>query len=249
MLGRLPFRPAQGTLRAPWDNRLSIGGAARGDVGGPCARHRLSRRRGHARSSLASVLALRAGREERAPGRSDRGPGLRKLASRSDRRRKLRQLSMRLLLSLAAGHGGADGRATATTRFRAGPVDRALPAARDGARGSTPREPLRAVHRARGRCRGRYSLPLASAREVLRVLLAGLLAEGRTTVIEPTLRATTRRLLARAGVGITRDGYRIAVTGPDELELESPTITATVFGASHSLAAVLGAARVSASPT
>jgi 3-phosphoshikimate 1-carboxyvinyltransferase len=52
------------------------------------------------------------------------------------------------------------------------------------------------------------------------VLLAGLLAEGTTAVIEPEpSRDHTERLLARAGVRIFRDGPRIEVTCQDELEL------------------------------
>jgi len=52
------------------------------------------------------------------------------------------------------------------------------------------------------------------------VLMAGLLAEGTTTVIEPEpSRDHTERLLARAGANITRDGDRISLTQHDELEL------------------------------
>ena len=55
-----------------------------------------------------------------------------------------------------------------------------------------------------------YELPVASAQVKSCVLMAGLLAEGTTTVIEPEpSRDHTERLLARAGVRITRDGNRI----------------------------------------
>jgi 3-phosphoshikimate 1-carboxyvinyltransferase len=65
-----------------------------------------------------------------------------------------------------------------------------------------------------------YALPVASAQVKSCVLLAGLLAEGTTTVVEPEpSRDHTERLLARAGVSISRDGPRISVTAHDELEL------------------------------
>ena len=65
-----------------------------------------------------------------------------------------------------------------------------------------------------------YELPVASAQIKSCVLMAGLLASGTTTVIEPEpSRDHTERLLARAGCRITRDGARISLTQHDELEL------------------------------
>jgi 3-phosphoshikimate 1-carboxyvinyltransferase len=65
-----------------------------------------------------------------------------------------------------------------------------------------------------------YELPIASAQVKSCVLIAGLLASGTTTVIEPEpSRDHTERLLARAGARITRDGARIKLTQHDELEL------------------------------
>ena len=52
------------------------------------------------------------------------------------------------------------------------------------------------------------------------VLLAGLLASGPTTVVEPVpSRDHTERMLAAAGVRITRDGTAVTVAAQDELEL------------------------------
>ena len=65
-----------------------------------------------------------------------------------------------------------------------------------------------------------YTLPVASAQVKSCVLIAGLLASGTTTVIEPEpSRDHTERLLARAGARIARDGDRIELTQHDELEL------------------------------
>ena len=55
-------------------------------------------------------------------------------------------------------------------------------------------------------------LPVASAQIKSCVLLAGLLAEGETTVVEPEpSRDHTERLLAAAGAGVHREGDRITV--------------------------------------
>jgi 3-phosphoshikimate 1-carboxyvinyltransferase len=65
-----------------------------------------------------------------------------------------------------------------------------------------------------------YELPVASAQIKSCVLLAGLLASGPTTVVEPVpSRDHTERMLAAAGVQITRDGPRVTVAAQDELEL------------------------------
>jgi 3-phosphoshikimate 1-carboxyvinyltransferase len=66
----------------------------------------------------------------------------------------------------------------------------------------------------------RYDLPVASAQVKSCVLLAGLLAEGRTTIVEPRAsRDHTERLLALAGVPLTREGDELTVTSVDELAL------------------------------
>jgi 3-phosphoshikimate 1-carboxyvinyltransferase len=74
-----------------------------------------------------------------------------------------------------------------------------------------------------------YESPVASAQVKSSVLLAGLLAYGEVAVTEPLpSRDHTERLLARAGVGISRqpaDGeegpWRVEVANVDELEIEA----------------------------
>jgi 3-phosphoshikimate 1-carboxyvinyltransferase len=57
-----------------------------------------------------------------------------------------------------------------------------------------------------------YTLPVASAQLKSLVLLAGLAAEGPTTVVEPApSRDHTERLLRLCGVGVTTDGGRVTV--------------------------------------
>jgi 3-phosphoshikimate 1-carboxyvinyltransferase len=85
-----------------------------------------------------------------------------------------------------------------------------------------------------------YTLPVASAQVKSCVLLAGLLAEGRTTVIEPEpSRDHTERLLARAGVRVERDGARITVTCQDELELGSLHVPGDPSSAAFHIAAAV----------
>jgi len=64
-----------------------------------------------------------------------------------------------------------------------------------------------------------YEMPVASAQVKSCVLLAGLLADGTTTVTEPFwTRDHTERLLAAAGADIRRDGARITVAPTERLE-------------------------------
>jgi 3-phosphoshikimate 1-carboxyvinyltransferase len=86
-----------------------------------------------------------------------------------------------------------------------------------------------------------YDMPVASAQVKSAVLLAGLRAEGRTTVREPApSRDHTERLLPAFGVGVGRDvdGHACWVDGPATL---SPTDVA-VPGDPSSAAFLVGAA-------
>jgi 3-phosphoshikimate 1-carboxyvinyltransferase len=78
-----------------------------------------------------------------------------------------------------------------------------------------------------GRLRGlAYDLPVASAQVKTAVLLAGLQAEGRTTVREPgPSRDHTERMLPAFGVAVERDGLAATVRGGARLhgaEVEVP---------------------------
>lgn len=71
-----------------------------------------------------------------------------------------------------------------------------------------------------------YELPVASAQVKSAVLLAGLLADGETTVVEPLpTRDHTERLLERAGAAIRRRPQSVSVRGAERLvlgEIEIP---------------------------
>ena len=70
-----------------------------------------------------------------------------------------------------------------------------------------------------------YELPVASAQVKSAILLAGLLAAGETTVVEPLpTRDHTERLLERAGARVTRRPTSVTVATADRLELDGVEI-------------------------
>jgi 3-phosphoshikimate 1-carboxyvinyltransferase len=85
-----------------------------------------------------------------------------------------------------------------------------------------------------------YTLPVASAQIKSCVLLAGLLAEGTTTVVEPEpSRDHTERLLIRAGVPVRRDGDRVSVAGVDSLGLDAVQVPGDPSSAAFLVAAAV----------
>jgi 3-phosphoshikimate 1-carboxyvinyltransferase len=86
-----------------------------------------------------------------------------------------------------------------------------------------------------------YELPVASAQIKSCLLLAGILADGRTTIIEPApSRDHTERMLLRGGVDVRREGATVSVGTLDELSLESIHVPGDPSSAAfHAAAAVL----------
>lgn len=72
-----------------------------------------------------------------------------------------------------------------------------------------------------------YELPVASAQVQSAVLLAGLFADGPTTVIEPgALRDHTERMLRRAGVRVRRQQANVTIEPAERIELPDTTVPA-----------------------
>jgi len=123
--------------------------------------------------------------------------------------------TMRLLAGILAGQRFA-AEITGDASLRRRPMDRVIePLTRMGARivalGGGRFPPLRI---AGGSLKGiAYTLPVASAQVKSAVLLAGLFAEGQTTVVEavPT-RDHTERMLVAFGAPVRRDGDRVSLT-------------------------------------
>ncbi|HUW97304.1 MAG TPA: 3-phosphoshikimate 1-carboxyvinyltransferase [Acidiferrobacter sp.] len=84
-----------------------------------------------------------------------------------------------------------------------------------------------------------YTLPVASAQVKSAILLAGLYAQGRTTVIEPApSRDHTERMLAGFGYPVSRDGHAISVVGgAGELRATSLDVPADLSSAAFFLVA------------
>jgi 3-phosphoshikimate 1-carboxyvinyltransferase len=129
--------------------------------------------------------------------------------------------SMRLLSGLLAGQGVAV-TLTGDSSLSARPMKRVIdPLTRMGAvidateQGTAPlviaaNQPLKGID---------YPLPMASAQVKSAVLLAGLYAEGDTSVIEPApTRDHTERMLAGFGYVVKRQGKRISLRGGGRLK-------------------------------
>ena len=225
------FEPAdrlRGRVRAPADKSLSHRAALLGAMTQDPVRIHGYLDAADTNSTLNALRALGALIEQRGDEVTVRGVGL----------REAREVTnpidvgnagtlMRLLPGWLAGQQGRAWILDGDASIRGRPVDRiAEPLRRMGARLEARDErfppfrvdggPLRAIA---------YDLPVASAQVKSCVLLAGLLADGATTVHEPIpSRDHTERMLAAAGVTIHRNGRRVTVGNADELELEDLTI-------------------------
>lgn len=83
-----------------------------------------------------------------------------------------------------------------------------------------------------------YEMPVASAQLKSAILLAGLYAEGATTVIEPApSRDHTERMLRALGMEIVTEGNRITLTPPDELHACDIAVPADISSAAFFLVA------------
>src|SRR5438552_3879598 len=210
-----PARRLRGRVRVPGDKSIShraalIGALARGGT----VIHNFLR----ADDCLHTVSCLRAlgvGIEDEGSRLIVRGMGPRWRAPMTPLDAGNSGTTMRLLAGILAGQPFQT-ELTGDASLRSRPMDRIVePLSRMGARivasGDGRFPPLRISG---GSLRGiTYTLPIASAQGKSAVLPAGLLAEGPTTVVEPTpTRDHTERMLAAFGAPIRRDGDRVSVT-------------------------------------
>jgi len=85
-----------------------------------------------------------------------------------------------------------------------------------------------------------WDLPVPSAQVKTAVLLAGLQAEGETTVREPApSRDHTERLLAAFGVAVAREGGAVSIRGGQRLRAASMTVPGDVSSAAFLIVAAL----------
>jgi 3-phosphoshikimate 1-carboxyvinyltransferase len=238
-----PGSPVRGTIVPPPDKSLSHRAALLGAMSSVPVQVTNYLDAADTRSTLDAVRALGALVDERDDGMIIRGPGLRAATPGAAIDVGNAGTLLRLLPGWLAGQDGGSWTLDGDESIRRRPVDRvAKPLAAMGAqldardgRFTPLRITGRSLHGAE------YVLPVASAQIKSCVLLAGLLAEGTTTVVEPEpSRDHTERLLARAGAGIARDGERVTVTTQDELELDAIHVPGDPSSAAfHVAAAVL----------
>lgn len=151
--------------------------------------------------------------------------------------------TMRLLLGLLAGQG-IDATLTASAGLSKRPMERvAEPLRRMGALVETTdgKPPVRI--RRGSRLRGiEYASPVASAQIKSCLLLAGLGAEGTTTVVEPHLsRDHTERMLGAMGVELERgeSGKRVSVRGGQKLHAIEVRVPGDLSSAAFPVVAAL----------
>jgi 3-phosphoshikimate 1-carboxyvinyltransferase len=184
-------------------------------------------------STLHAVAALGADVDERSagPGALDatiRGVGLR--AARNPR--KPIEVGnagtlLRVLPGWLAGQGSGYWMLDGDDSIRRRPVDRiAEPLRAMGARIDCREVRFPPLEVRAARLHGiRYELPVASAQVKSCVLLAGLLAEGETTVVEPVpSRDHTERMLGAAGAPLEVTGPEITVRESERLAMEPVVI-------------------------
>jgi 3-phosphoshikimate 1-carboxyvinyltransferase len=197
------------------------------------------------RSTLDAVLTLGAGVEEEGDGCIViRGVGLHAPLEATGGRLDVGNAGtlMRLLPGWLAGQPGGVWTLDGDDSIRRRPVDRvAEPLRRMGATVEA-REDRFPPFTVRGaQLNGiEYELPQASAQVKSCVLIAGMMADGSTTVTEPSAsRDHTERLMRRARVPCERAGLRTTVAQVDELELDEIVVPGDPSSAAFIVAAAI----------
>jgi 3-phosphoshikimate 1-carboxyvinyltransferase len=222
-----PAGPLRGTLRPPPDKSISHRAALIGAMGGEAVIENYLDA-ADTRATPAAVRKLGGQVEARAHGDGHElglevainGPGLRGASSAEIDVGNAGTL-LRIAPGWLAGQQGGTWTLDGDASIRRRPVDRIV-------------EPLRAMG-ARVECRDgvlpplrvegarlkgiEYRLPVASAQVKSCVLLAGLLADGETTVVEPSpSRDHTERMLSAAGAELESANSRVTVRPVERLQ-------------------------------
>jgi 3-phosphoshikimate 1-carboxyvinyltransferase len=235
-----PGAAVRGTLTPPPDKSLSHRAALLGAMSSEPVRVTNYLEAADTRSSLNAVQALGALVDERADHMIIRGPGLRAATAGAAIDVGNAGTLLRLLPGWLAGQPGGEWVLDGDESIRRRPVDRVVaPLRQMGARidARDDRLPPLTVHG--GELHGTsYDLPMASAQVKSCVLIAGMLADGSTTIVEGRQsRDHTERILARSRVPFERDGLTITVSQVDELELDAIAVPGDPSSAAFMVAA------------
>ncbi|MDQ5833026.1 MAG: 3-phosphoshikimate 1-carboxyvinyltransferase [Actinomycetota bacterium] len=238
-----PSGPLRGTYTPPADKSISHRAALFGAMADEPVTIRNLLASQDTRSTLDTLRRLGAGVEEEGNGCVVvRGVGL-----HAPREAGLLDVGnsgtlMRLLPGWLAGQPGGVWTLDGDESIRRRPVDRVAEPLRAMGAGVEAREGRFAPFTVRGaELAGiEYELPVASAQVKSCVLIAGMLAAGTTTIIEPApSRDHTERMLRRARVPFERDGSRMTVAAVDELELEEIVVPGDPSSAAFMVAAAM----------
>jgi len=240
-----PSGPLRGSYTPPADKSISHRAALFGAMADEPVTVRNYLDSEDTRSTLGAVLALGAGVEEEGAGcLVIRGVGLHAPLEATGGRLDVGNAGtlMRLLPGWLAGQPGGVWTLDGDDSIRRRPVDRvAEPLRRMGATVEA-REDRFPPFTVRGaQLNGiEYELPQASAQVKSCVLIAGMMADGSTTVTEPSAsRDHTERLMRRARVPCERAGLRTTVAQVDELELDEIVVPGDPSSAAFIVAAAI----------
>jgi 3-phosphoshikimate 1-carboxyvinyltransferase len=220
-----PSGPLRGDYTPPADKSISHRAALFGAMCDEPVAVRNFLESADTRCTLAALLKLGAGVEERNGDVLIRGVGLRAPLEATGGMLDVGNAGtlMRLLPGWLAGQPGGVWTLDGDESIRRRPVDRvaepltAMGAQVEAREGRFPPLTVRGAQLSGIE----YVLPVASAQVKSCVLIAGMLADGSTTVIEGApSRDHTERLLRRARVPFEREGLRLTVSQVDELELD-----------------------------
>ncbi|MBA3302141.1 MAG: 3-phosphoshikimate 1-carboxyvinyltransferase [Thermoleophilaceae bacterium] len=156
---------------------------------------------------------------------------------------------LRMLPGWLAGQPGGVWKLDGDESIRRRPVDRiADPLRRMGATIEARDERLPPMVVRGAELRGiEYELPVASAQVKTCMLIAGMLAAGETTLVEPALsRDHTERILRRSHTPFERAGLRISLKQVDEMELDEIRVPGDPSSAAFHVAAaaIIGGSRI-----
>jgi 3-phosphoshikimate 1-carboxyvinyltransferase len=236
-----PSGPLRGAITAPPDKSLSHRAALLGAMAAEPVVIRNYLTAEDTISTLNAVRALGALVEERGAEIVIRGVGLRN-AEQPDEPIDVGNAGtlMRLLPGWLAAQEGRSFVLDGDASIRRRPVDRiAQPLALMGARidATEGRLPPFTVHGARLKAID-YAMPVASGQVKSCTMLSALTADGTTTITEPApSRDHTERMLARAGVPVSRSGGVVTIGNTDELELDTIDVPSDLSSAAFLITA------------
>jgi 3-phosphoshikimate 1-carboxyvinyltransferase len=241
-----PSGPLRGSLRPPSDKSISHRAALIAAMGEGETPIRGFLDAADTRSTLRAVEALGARVENSDPARIAgelrvRGVGLGDAVSAPIDVGNAGTL-LRLLPGWLAGQVGKEWVLDGDESIRRRPVDRiAIPLREMGADLSAREDRLPPLQVRGAPLRGvTYEMPIASAQVKSCLLLAGLLAEGETRVVEPApSRDHTEQMLGAAGADVQRDGLTVVIQPADRLEPGLIAVPADISSAAFFIVAAL----------